>query len=163
MRRLLRLTLLGYATFMPSVSDYDLHGSPASWARIPALRHAMTKYPHSNHYWFLDQTALIMNPDLTVEAHVTNSKRVESLLLKNQPIVPPDSVIKTFPNVKGNQIDLILAQDKEGLSPASMFLKRGEWAKFFLDTWFDPLYRSYNFQKADTHALVSLQLRLSNL
>ncbi len=32
--------------------------------------------------------------------------------------------------------------------------KRGG-AKFFLDTWFDPLYRSYNFQKAEGHALVS--------
>ena len=32
-------------------------------------------------------------------------------------------------------------------------IRTGEWAKFFLDAWFDPLYRSYNFQKAEEHAL----------
>jgi mannan polymerase II complex MNN11 subunit len=32
-----------------------------------------------------------------------------------------------------------------------------------LDTWFDPLYRSYNFQKADTHALVSVLPQVSPL
>jgi mannan polymerase II complex MNN11 subunit len=34
-----------------------------------------------------------------------------------------------------------------------MLLRSGDWAKFFLDAWFDPLYRSYNFQKAEAHAL----------
>jgi mannan polymerase II complex MNN11 subunit len=32
-------------------------------------------------------------------------------------------------------------------------VRNGEWAKYFLDAWFDPIYRSYNFQKAETHAL----------
>lgn len=96
-----------------------------------------------------------MNPELTVEGHIMNTKRLESLMIRDQPIVPPDSVIKTFPQLKGNQIDLVLTQDKDGLAQGSFIVRRGEWAKFFLDTWFDPLYRSYNFQKADTHALVS--------
>lgn len=76
------------------------------------------------------------------------------MLLKERPVVPPDSVIKTFGNLKGDRIDLVLTQDGEGLCQGSLILKRGEWAKFFLDTWFDPLYRSYNFQKAEGHALV---------
>lgn len=147
--------ILGYKAFLPAVNDYDLHGSPNSWSRVPALRHALTKFPHTTFFWFLDQNSLIMNPDLTVEAHIMNPKRLESLLLKDQPIVPPDSVIKTFPLLKGGQVDVVLSQDKDGLAPSSIILRRGEWAKFFLDTWFDPLYRSYNFQKAETHALVS--------
>jgi mannan polymerase II complex MNN11 subunit len=68
-------------------------------------------------------------------------------------VVPPDSVIKTFANLKGDRIDLILTQDKDGLSPSSFVVRNGEWAKYFLDAWFDPIYRSYNFQKAETHAL----------
>lgn len=97
-----------------------------------------------------------MNPELTVEEHIMNTKRLESLMIRDQPIVPPDSVIKTFPHLKGNQIDFVLTQDEEGLAQGSFIIRRGEWSKFFLDTWFDPLYRSYNFQKADTHALVSI-------
>jgi hypothetical protein len=96
-----------------------------------------------------------MNPELKVETHVMEKKRLESLMIKDQPIVPPDSVIKTWPHLKGENVDLVLTQDKEGLAQGSFIVKRGDWGKFFLDTWFDPLYRSYNFQKADTHALVS--------
>jgi mannan polymerase II complex MNN11 subunit len=118
------------------------------------MRHAMTKFAHSTYFWNLDQNALIMNPDLTVESHIMAPKRLESQMLKNQPIVPPDSVIKTFPHLKGHQVDFVLTQDRDGLAPGSFIVRRGDWGKFFLDTWFDPLYRSYNFQKADIHALV---------
>ena len=97
-----------------------------------------------------------MNPGLTVEGHIVNAQRLESLMLKDLPIVPPDSVIKTFSHLKGNDVDMVLTQDKEGLAQGSFIIRRGDWSKFFLDTWFDPLYRSYNFQKADTHALVNL-------
>lgn len=80
---------------------------------------------------------------------------MESLMLKNTPIVPPDSVIKTYDYLKGSDIAFAITQGPSGLEPGSFVLRRGEWTKFFLDTWFDPLYRTYNFQKADTHALVS--------
>jgi mannan polymerase II complex MNN11 subunit len=74
-------------------------------------------------------------------------------MIRDQSIVPPDSVIKTFPHLKATQVDLVITQDKEGLAQGSFILRPGDWSKFFLDTWFDPLYRSYNFQKAETHAL----------
>ncbi|TVY73578.1 putative alpha-1,2-galactosyltransferase [Lachnellula suecica] len=143
----------GYTTFFPTIKDYDLGGSPTSWARVPAVRHALTKFPYTTFVWYLDQNSLIMNPDLTVESHITNPKTLESLMIKDQSIVPPDSVIKTFSHLKGDKVDMVVTQDKEGLAQGSFIVRRGDWSKFFLDTWFDPLYRSYNFQKADTHAL----------
>jgi mannan polymerase II complex MNN11 subunit len=152
------LTDSGYATFFPTNKDYNLGGSPTSWARVPATRHAFSKYPYSSYVWYLDQNSLIMNPELKVETHIMDKKRIESLMIKDQPIVPPDSVIKTWPHLKGENVEFVLTQDKDGLAQGSFILKRGDWSKFFLDTWFDPLYRSYNFQKADTHALVSLNL-----
>lgn len=95
-----------------------------------------------------------MSPSLSLEEHVLASARIESLMQKDVPVVPPDSVIHTFSHVKGDKVDLILTQDAESLSHGSFILRRGEWAKFFLDTWFNPLYRAYNFQKAEGHALV---------
>jgi mannan polymerase II complex MNN11 subunit len=145
---------IGYATFFPNITTYDLNSSPSSWAKVPAMRHALTKYPQSTYFWFLEQNSLIMNPDLTIEGHIMNPARLNTLIIGEHPIVPPDSVIKTFPHLKANQVDFVLTQDKDGLAPGSFILRRGDWSKFFLDTWFDPLYRSYNFQKADTHALV---------
>ncbi|OBT85280.1 hypothetical protein VE02_06514 [Pseudogymnoascus sp. 03VT05] len=143
----------GYATFFPTVNDYPLGDSPVSWSKLPAMRHALTNFPYTEYYWFLDQNALIMNPNLKIETHIMNPKRMDVLMIKDQSIVPPDSVIKTFKHLKGQQIHFSITQDKDGLAPGSFIVRNGDWSKFLLDTWFDPLNRSYNFQKAERHAL----------
>lgn len=114
----------------------------------------MTTYPHSTYFFYLSPHALIMNPRISLTSHVMDNKRLESLMLKDIPVVPPDSVIKTFSHLKGNDVELVLSQDAEDLSSGSFIIKQGDWARFFLDVWFDPLYRSYNFAKAEKHALV---------
>ena len=114
----------------------------------------MTKYPYTTYFFSLSPHALFMNPELDLVEHVMAKKRLESLMLKDKPVVPPDSVIHTFSHLKGGDIDLVLTQDHEGLNQESFIIRQGEWAKFFLDVWFDPMYRTYNFQKAEGHALV---------
>ncbi|KAF9738070.1 hypothetical protein PMIN06_002910 [Paraphaeosphaeria minitans] len=143
----------GYLTFFPESDNYPLNMSPRTWAKVPALRHAMTLYPGSTFFWYLDSAALIMNPSIDLESHILKPSRLEELMITNEPVVPPDSVIKTFGNLKGDRIDFIVTQDKEGLVPTSIIVRNGDWAKYFLDAWFDPIYRSYNFQKAESHAL----------
>ncbi|KAL8683546.1 MAG: hypothetical protein Q9186_000458 [Xanthomendoza sp. 1 TL-2023] len=145
----------GYGTFFPSISSYPVPNtnSPPSWSLIPALRHALSLHRHTTYFLALSPHALIMNPSLNLHTHILSPKSLEKHMLKDKPVVPPDSVIKTFGNLKGDRIDLVLTQDGEGLCPGSFIIKNGEWARFFLDTWFDPLYRSYNFQKAEAHAL----------
>ena len=143
----------GYAAFFPNTTDYPLGDNPTSWSLVPAMRHAMALYPHTPYIFYLTSTALIMNPSLSIEEHIMEPRRLESLMLVDKPVVPPDSVIKTFSHLKGDRIDFVLSQDNEGLAGGSMVIRAGEWAKFFLDSWFDPLYRSYNFQKAEAHAL----------
>ena len=105
-----------------------------------------------------------MNPALSLTDHIMNPAKLESLMLKDKPVVPPDSVIHTFSHLKGDKIDLVLTQDGEGLCQESFIVRQSEWSKYFLDSWFDPLYRSYNFQKAEGHALVSVPkiVRLSD-
>ena len=114
----------------------------------------MTIYPHATYFFYLSADALIMNPRLSLTSHILDSNRIESLILKDIPVVPPDSVIRTFSHLKANDIELLLTQDAEDLSSDSFILRNGDWARFFLDAWFDPLYRDYNFQKAEKHALV---------
>jgi mannan polymerase II complex MNN11 subunit len=117
------------------------------------MRHAMTLYPGSTFFWYLDASALIMNPSTPLHASLLAPTKLEAAMITNAPVVPPDSVIKTFSNLKGDRIDFVVAQDKDGLAPSSFVVRNGEWAKYFLDVWFDPIYRSYNFQKAEYHAL----------
>jgi mannan polymerase II complex MNN11 subunit len=119
------------------------------------MRHAMATHPKSKYFFHLSPHALIMNPTTSLKSHLLDRSRLESLMLKNVPIVPPDSIIKTFA-LKQKDVDLILTQDSEDLTPSSFILKNGDFARFFLDLWFEPLFRSYRFAKAETHGLVRL-------
>ncbi|KAK4122940.1 glycosyltransferase family 34 protein [Parathielavia appendiculata] len=143
----------GYQTLFAKIGDYSLNGSPGSWTTVVAARDALTKYPDCRYVWYLDASGFVMNPALKVEEHVMQPARLDELMKKDMPVVPPDSIIKTFSHLKGQDVELVLTQDKEGLSAGSFILRNGEWARFFLETWFAPIYRSYNFQKAEVHAL----------
>ncbi|KAM0689354.1 hypothetical protein Q7P36_011432 [Cladosporium allicinum] len=144
----------GYDTFFPSTDDYDLMPNvPSSWATVPALRHALTKYPDTHWLFYLTSTALIMNTREPLSDKVLTPSKLESLMITDTPVVPPDSVIKTFAHLKGERVDFVLSQDRDGLAGGSLLIRNTDWAKYFLDAWFDPLYRSYNFQKAEGHAL----------
>ena len=135
----------GYSTFTPPIEEYDVGDSPSTWAKVPALRHAMTRFPNTPYFFYLDDHTLIADPKIKLEDHLVSKARIEELAITDIPVVPPDSVIKTLQGVPGDQVDLLLVQDREGLSINSFVLRAGDWSRYFLDTWFDPLYRSYNF------------------
>ncbi|KAI2103163.1 putative alpha-1,6-mannosyltransferase mnn11 [Ophidiomyces ophidiicola] len=145
----------GYATFYASTSEYTsvLEGAPQSWAIVPALRHAMALYSGSTYFFHLSPHSLIMEPTMPIASNLLEPKKLGSLMMKDVPVVPPDSVIKTFSHLSSKDVDLVITQDGENISTGSFVLKQGEWAKYFLDVWFDPLYRRYNFAKAEIHAL----------
>ncbi|KAL1973306.1 hypothetical protein VTN31DRAFT_5941 [Thermomyces dupontii] len=145
----------GYATFFANASDYayTLLGQPRSWTIVPAVRHAMTENPHSTYFFHLTANALIMEPNLSLTSHVLEPSRLDSLMIRDMPVVPPDSIIKTFSYLKPNNVQFIVTQDAEDLVSDSFIIKQGDWGRFFLDVWYDPLYRSYDFLKAEKHAL----------
>lgn len=148
-------TKYGYATFAPKVGFYELNGAPLSWTKVVAMRHALTIFPESKYFWYLDQNAYIMNMSMTIEDDIMAPAKLDETMLKDFPVVPPDSIIKTFGHLRGNDVDLVLSQDYDGITTSSFIVRNGEFARFFFETWFDPIYRTYNFQKAETHALVS--------
>lgn len=119
------------------------------------MRHALTKFPDASYIWFLDQNALIMDPKVSIHRDIMGRDNLNKAMIRGQPVALPDSVIKTWRLLTADQIDLVLTQDKDGMSHESMILRNGDWAEFFLDTWYDPLIKSYNFKKAELHALVS--------
>ncbi|KAH7040105.1 alpha-1,2-galactosyltransferase-like protein [Microdochium trichocladiopsis] len=143
----------GYGTVFADVKDYDLDNAPASWAKIPAMRHAMTMYPDARYLWFLEQNALITNLDVAVDKDIMSPANLEATMLRDQPIAPPDGIIHTYANLRGEDIELAITQDNEGLATGSFILKNGDYAEFLLDTMWNELYRHYRFQRAETHAL----------
>jgi len=124
------------------------------------MRHALNKFPDCQYIWFLHQDAFIMNPKISLHKDILAPGKLNELMMRNQPVALPDSIIHTYQALKPDNVDLVVTQDAGGMSPDSMVIRNTEWAEFFLDTWYDPLYRGYNFQKAEIHALVSLLLTL---
>lgn len=119
------------------------------------MRHAMTLFPDATYLWYVDLDTFIMNPQLSIEKDIMGTARLQDMMIVDHPVVPPDSIIHTFSHLRGEDVDLVLTQDAGGLATASFILRNSEWSRYFTETWFDPIYRSYNFQKAETHALVS--------
>lgn len=127
-----------------------------SWTKVVAMRHALTKFPDATYLWYIDLDTFIMNPHLAIEQNIMTPAKLEEKIIVDHPVVPPDSIIHTFSHLHGQDIDFVITQDKEGLVPSSFVIRNSEWSRFFLETWYDPIYRSYNFQKAEKHALVSI-------
>ena len=119
------------------------------------MRHVLTKFPDASYIWFLGQDSLIMDPKVSIHKDIMSPANLDKSMIRGQPVALPASIIKTSHHLKPDQVELAITQDKSGMTPESMILKNGEWAEFFLDTWYDPLFRSYNFKKAEVHALVS--------
>ena len=151
-----------YKTFYTNTSTYNdlISPAPSSWALVPALRHALKLHPEVNYIWSLTPHALITNPSCDLHTHILAN--LSSLMLHSIPVVPPDSVIHTFPHTTPQDAHLILSQDMENLAHTSFLLKNtvedptDNWAHYMLDAWFDPLYRAYSFHLADLHALEHL-------
>ncbi|KAL3479870.1 galactosyl transferase GMA12/MNN10 family-domain-containing protein [Aspergillus californicus] len=145
----------GYSNFFANFTDYDSYigNAPRSWGIVPAVRHAMATYPSSTYFFHLDPHALFIDPSKSLETHLLNKHRLEALMRRDVPVVPPDSIIKTFPHLRPDDIDFMITNDAEDLNTGSFVLVQGDFARFLLDTWFDPLFRSYNFAKAETHTL----------
>jgi mannan polymerase II complex MNN11 subunit len=153
----------GYTNFFTNVTTYEniISPSPASWSIVPALRHALSSHPTTTYFWALSAHALIMNPSLSLSTQIFAN--LSSIMQKDVPVVPPDSVIHTFSHIKPAHVHLILSQDMDNLAHTSIILRNNpahmdtrepdNWALFFLDAWLDPLYRTYAFQKAEQHAL----------
>ena len=110
------LTYAGYKTFYTNNTAYRqlVEPSPSSWTLIPALRHALTQFPDRDYLWSLSPHALIMDPTTSLYERVFSN--LPTLMLKDIPVVPPDSVIHTFSHLKPSQVALILAQDGSNIA-----------------------------------------------
>ncbi|KAK7203900.1 galactosyl transferase GMA12/MNN10 family-domain-containing protein [Myxozyma melibiosi] len=149
----------GYGLYVRDIHDFDSRVNDPEkneWKKMPLIRAAIDQHPRSDYFWYLDQNALIMNPNLNLEEHITDPKKLNTLVLRDIPIVPPDGTIRTYRHVPADRMKFIISQDHEGLQTGSFILKNEEYSKFVLDSWSDKLYQEYTFAKKDKGALEHL-------
>lgn len=130
--------------FQKTRNDVDL------WSRISILREAMVAFPNAKWFWYIDETSLIMRDDISISNYILKKEALEPIMLKDQPVVPPEGVIKTYSNVKVEDISLLLTPTKTGVNTNNFLVKNDLKGHAILDMWNNPLIRVYSAFRRDT-------------
>lgn len=140
--------------FTPIIKESQ---SSKEWAKLFLLRSAMYAFPNAKYFWYLEEDALIMRYDIDLYKYLLDPKVLDPIMLRDQPIIPPNGVIHTFKNSKASNVELILTQLGADLNLNSFIMKNQFLAKSLLEFWSDTLFRSYhNFPKNAESALTHI-------
>ena len=99
-----------------------------------------------------------MNPAIPIHTHYLSPASLLALPLREIPVFPPETTTRTL-SLRAqppSQISLILTHGSGTLHTGSIIVRRGDYANFVLDSWNDPLVRSYGFPGEDRHAFEHL-------
>lgn len=132
----------GYELAIKQLSSTPNEQIPANmrgWTRLKLLREVVEAHPDTEWFWFLDQDAVIMDPQVSLTKDILANLGTQ--MLRDVPVVPPDSVIRTLKTATPESVQFVLSQDYSGLNIHSFLLRNGDWAKFLLETWTEPVSR----------------------
>jgi galactosyl transferase GMA12/MNN10 family len=153
-----RIDTVGYEIFLVDARKYPIskQRSPV-WAKLAAVMEAFEKYPDAEWVWWLDMDAIIMSSSVDLYTYLLDPDVLEGRLRKgedlfhNERIKEPDQehfeTGEVLPrqrrglqkNMNPRDIDLICAQDANGLNLGSFFIRNTELMRMFVDMWSDIL------------------------
>ena len=140
--------------FLPMLS---VHNAKYDWAKLYALRAAMYAFPNAKYFWYLNEEAMIMRYDIDMVKYLLNPKVLDPIMLRNQPIVPPNGVIRTFKNTDSADVDLVVTQAGQDINTDSFILKNTFLSKALVEFWNDETFKSYhNFPRLAESALTHI-------
>ena len=127
--------------------------------KVYALRKAFDMYPNAEWFWWLDDDAILMNPNVDMFAHVLGPHALESKLLSNinyRYYLAPQNMAdkcarhRTLANYTGrsDEVHLVIGMDGAGFNCGSFAIRNNAWSKDFVNAWLDAelvkLYQQYD-------------------
>lgn len=116
----------------------------SKWARIYCLRSAMFAFPDAEWFWYFDQDGMIMNNRVDILTLLLSKKALETNMLRENPIIPPDGLIKTYKNLQPENVRLVMTQSDTLLVTNSFIVKNDIVGRAIVDFWGDKLNLNYN-------------------
>lgn len=116
----------------------------SKWVRIFCLRSAMFAFPEAEWFWYLDQDGMIMNNRVNLLTDLLSKKALQTNILKERPIIPPEGYIKTYKNLKPENVRLIMTQSESMVVTNSFIVKNDVMGRAIMDFWGDKLNLNYN-------------------
>lgn len=132
-----------FAPFMNSI-QFVTAKERAKWARLYCLRAAMFAFPKAEWFWYLDQDGLIMNLKVNLYDYLLSDEALERAALRDQPVVPPNGLIKTHKNLHSENVKLVVTQSESKIGTNSFIVRNDEIGRGMLDLWGDKLFVNYN-------------------
>lgn len=146
--------------FIPTMNSLNFltDKERAKWVRIYCLRAAMFAFPHAEWFWYFDEDGFVMNQKVDLIDYLVGPEALKRSLLLEQPVIPPDGLIKTYKNVQPGRIRLVFTQSDRKIESGSFIVKNDFLGRGLLDTWGDRLFLNYNNfpygpESAITHVL----------
>lgn len=139
--------------FSPLLEDYQ-NELNKKWVKLMMMRLAIHLFPELRYFWYLDQDSLIMNQDIDIITYMLTPDLLDPIIIKEQPIIPPNGLIKTYKTTTSDDVSLILTQSENKIETSSFILINDIYGKSLLEFWSNPLFRQYsNFPLKDESAI----------
>ncbi|KAI5959553.1 MNN11 [Candida pseudojiufengensis] len=145
--------------FIPQLGSFDSlkHSEKSKWIRLFCLRAAMFAFPDAKWFWYLDQDSMILDLTKNIEEILLNENSLNQLMIRDQPLIPKNGVIKTYKKLKSENVKLILTQSKDMIETISFLIKNDDIGKAIIEIWSDNLYFKYaNFPYGPDSALTHI-------
>ncbi|CAA89961.1 alpha-1,2-galactosyltransferase Gmh1 [Schizosaccharomyces pombe] len=117
---------------------------PPVWGKMPAILQTMRKYPSAKWIWWLDQDALIMNKNLSLQELFLSPAMLQKSLLREQPIINSfgEDNFRITPAAYSKemieQIQFLISQDHNGLNAGSFLVRNSRSIALLMDLLTDP-------------------------
>lgn len=134
-----------YQEFLPVLNSmsYLQLKEKKKWVRLYCLRAAMFAFPEAKWFWYFDQDGFIMNLNIDLQDYILSPDVLNPIMMREQPIIPPNGVIKTYKNSKPGSIKLIITQSETKVETNSIIVRNDDIGSGILDIWGDKLYLNY--------------------
>lgn len=149
----------GYIQEFINISKYNIGHYHPVWAKLPAIAEAFHKNPKAKWVWWLDLDAIVMTPSIDLNKHVLSHKALLERLDRNAVIKGSggrDTGHKQKADIDPANIDIIVAQDHNGLNAGSFLMRRSPFTKLLLDLWADPQFRDAKWEGQEQTSLIHL-------
>ncbi|KAI5779726.1 galactosyl transferase GMA12/MNN10 family-domain-containing protein [Geopyxis carbonaria] len=149
----------GYKYHFINITKFDIGGAHPVWAKLPSIVEAFNTYPDAEWVWWLDLDAIIMNPEIDLNEHLLKHSVMKQKLLGGKELETENrrkTGVKMVENPDPANVDLILAQDQNGVNAGSFFIRRSAWTQMLLDFWADPMFINTDWVALEQDALAHL-------
>lgn len=131
--------------FLPVLENQNLDQS-YDFIKPLMIRAAMHAFPTAKYIHFVDQDALLMNLDLSLQKYLLDPKILDLALLRNVPVVA-NSNIKTYNHFELNSAKIIIPHDTDGNIDTYSFVVANDFhGQALVDYLNDPLLRNFPWE-----------------